>query len=66
MNLRLRKNLCFELKIQFKNRQNFGDGGFEFLMWTGDPEMGIFSLTRGFETLFGFMVICTFFGTDIK
>ena len=28
-----------------------GDGGFEFLVWTEDPGTGIFSLTRGFETL---------------
>ena len=74
MKLKLRENLFFELKIQFKNHsiyvvnlppfppgmgtgvQYFGDGGpgdrgFEFLVWTEDPGTGIFSLTRGFETL---------------
>ena len=32
--------------------QNFGDGAGDLNFWCmGDPEMGIFSLTRGFETL---------------
>ena len=55
MKLKLRENLFFELKIQFKNHTNyvvkFWRRGFDFLVWTGDPGTGIFSLTRGFETL---------------
>ena len=37
--------------VQYFGDGGPGDGGFEFLVWTEDPGTGIFSLTRGFETL---------------
>ena len=60
MKLKLRENLFFELKIQFKNHSIYvvklppfppGMGTGVKILETGDPGTGIFSLTRGFETL---------------
>ena len=63
MKLKLRENLFFELKIQFKNHSiyvvklpQFPPGMGVKILETGDPgtgdlRTGIFSLTQGFETL---------------
>ena len=60
MNLRLRENSFFELKIHLKNHSIYvvklppfppETGMGVNILETGDPGTGIFSLTRRFETL---------------